>query len=77
MAAGKHKPPTPPEIRAARAFLIQHGVPLSLVRPRAFAGAAKELNKGFRELLRFIARLYEAGQNQSMWRKEAILDLDY
>jgi len=72
----KHQQPTPPEIRAARSFLVQHGVPLSAVPPRKFAAAAKELKKGFRDLLKFIARLYSAGQNESFWRKEAIRDLD-
>lgn len=76
--ARKSKPPTPPEIRAARSFLVSKGVPLSAINPRSFAAAAKEQAKSFRELLNFIARLYMGGQNQSAWRQEAILrELDH
>ena len=75
--ATKHKPPTPPEIRAARSFLVHNGVPLHAISPRKFAASAKELNKGFRELLKFIARLYSAGQNEALWREEDIHDLNH
>jgi hypothetical protein len=42
------------------------------IPPRKFANAAKELNMGFRELLRLISRLYSAGQNQQQYRLSII-----
>ncbi len=66
------KAATPAEIRAARAYLRQRSISSSEVPPRKFANSAKELNQGFAELLKFIARLYSGGQNQGTWRREAI-----
>ncbi len=43
------------------------------IPPRRFANAAKELNIGFTQLLAFISRLYAGGQNQKMFRVEAIM----
>lgn len=57
------KAPAPAEVRAARAFLQRRGVRPPL-QPRKFAAAAKELDMGFSELLRYIGRLYSGGQNQ-------------
>jgi hypothetical protein len=42
------------------------------IPPRKFANSAKELNMGFRKLLRLIARLYSGGQNQQQFRMSAI-----
>ena len=63
---------TPPEIRKARAFLRSKGVTTKEIPPRKFANAAKELNKGFRELLRYIMALRSGGQNRSLQRRENI-----
>lgn len=66
------KAATPPEVRAARAYLRQRNIKSSEVPPRKFANSAKETDQGFGELLRYIARLYSQGQNQATWRREAI-----
>jgi len=63
---------TPPEIRKARAFLRSKGVTTKEIPPRKFANAAKELNRGFRELLRYIMALRSGGQGQSLQRRENI-----
>jgi hypothetical protein len=63
---------TPPEVRKARAFLRSQNVTTQEIPPRKFANAAKELNKGFRELLSYIRRLRSGGQNQSAERRENI-----
>lgn len=63
---------TPKEIRAARAFLIRHGIQPGEIPPRKFANSAKELNMGFRKLLRLISRLYSGGQGQQQFRLEVI-----
>lgn len=63
---------TPPEIRQARAFLRSKGVTTREIPPRKFANAAKELNRGFRELLRYIMQLRSGGQGQSVTRRENI-----
>ena len=65
---------SPKEVRAARAFLYAQGATASDIPPRKFANSAKELNMGFRELLRMIARLYSAGQNQQQFRMEIIAE---
>lgn len=62
----------PREVRAARAFLHKRGVKAKHVSPRKFADAAKEQDIGFAELLRFISRLYSAGQNQQQFRLDVI-----
>lgn len=43
------------------------------IPPRRFANAAKELNIGFTQLLAFISRMYAGGQNQKLFRVEAIM----
>ncbi len=66
------KAASPAEVRAARAYLRQRSIKSSEVPPRKFASSAKEKGVGFGELLRYIARLYSQGQNQSTWRRETI-----
>lgn len=44
--------PTPKEVRAARAYLYQHG--MGYVRPLAFAAAAKEQDVSFKSLSRIL-----------------------
>lgn len=63
---------TPPEVRKARAFLRSKNITSSEVPPRKFANSAKELNKGFRELLRYIMQLRGGGQSQSNERRNVI-----
>jgi len=63
---------TPPEIRKARAFLQSKSIRTKEIPPRKFANSAKELNRGFRELLRFIMRLKSGGQGQAQQRRERI-----
>lgn len=60
------------EVRAARAFLRQRGVSTKEIPPRKFANSAKELGKGFRELLSYLRQLQSGGQNQSAQRRENI-----
>ena len=62
----------PPEVRAARAFLVNHGIRPGDIPPRKFANSAKELNMGFAKLLRLISRLYSGGQNQQQFRLSVI-----
>lgn len=62
----------PAEIRAARAFLRQRGISTKEIPPKKFADSAKELSKGFRELLSSMARMRSGGQNQSAQRRENI-----
>ena len=63
---------TPPEVRKARAFLRSKGISTKEIPPRKFANAAKELGKGFRELLRYLMQLKSGGQSQSLQRRENI-----
>lgn len=63
---------SPAEVRAARAFLRQRGVSTKEIPPRKFAASAKELGKGFRELLRYLMMLKSGGQGQSVQRRENI-----
>jgi hypothetical protein len=63
---------TPPEVRKARAFLRTKGVTTKEIPPRKFANSAKELNKGFRELLRHIMHMRAGGQGQSQQRRSNI-----
>jgi len=63
---------SPKEVRAARAFLQRKGVRSSDIPPRRFANSAKELNMGFRKLLRLISRLYSGGQGQQQFRMSVI-----
>ena len=63
---------TPPEVRKARAFLRSKQITTKEIPPRKFANAAKELNKGFREVLRHLSQLRSGGQNQAAQRRENI-----
>lgn len=63
---------SPKEVRAARAFLQRKGVRSSDIPPRKFANSARELNMGFRQLLRLISRLYSGGQGQQQFRMSVI-----
>lgn len=65
-------PASPKEVRAARAYLRQRKITSKEIPPKKFANAARELNKGFRELLRTIGRMQSGGQNQAAQRREAI-----
>ncbi len=60
------------EARKARSFLYSHSKTGFGIPPRRFAASAKELNVGFRELLRFIGRRYMGGQGASAARTEAV-----
>lgn len=64
----------PAEVRAARAFLRQRDISTKEIPPKKFANSAKELNKGFRELLRTVSRMQSGGQNQSRERRENIAE---
>ena len=44
------------EIRAAKSFLERRGLKSDDISPRKFAMAAKELDKGFAETLKILAR---------------------
>ena len=63
---------TPPEVRKARAFLRSKGISTQEIPPRKFANSAKELDKGFRELLRYIMKLRGGGQGQAVERRENV-----
>jgi hypothetical protein len=63
---------TPPEVRKARAFLRSKNISSKEIPPRKFANSAKELNKGFRELLRYIMQLRGGGQGLSQERRSNI-----
>ena len=49
------------EIRAAKSFLERRGLKPDEVSPRKFAMAAKELDKGFSDTLKVLARELSAG----------------
>lgn len=66
---------SPAEARKARAFLYSHHKHGFHIKPKKFASAAKELNTGFRELLRFIGQLSTGGQNESVFRVEALRNM--
>ena len=63
---------TPPEVRKARAFLRSKGISTQEIPPRKFANSAKELDKGVRELLRYIMKLRGGGQGQAVERRENV-----
>ena len=65
-------PPTPEEVRKARAFLRRRGIATHQVSPRKFAAASKEQGKTFGELLRFIGRLLDGAQGEAAKRREKI-----
>ncbi len=62
----------PSEIRAARAFLRSKNINTKEIAPKKFANSAKELNRGFRELLKNIAQMRYGGQGQSAQRRSNI-----
>jgi len=49
------------EIRAAKSFLKKRGLDTEDISPRKFAMAAKELDKGFADTLKILARELSAG----------------
>ena len=49
------------EIRAAKSFLKRRGSDTDDISPRKFAMAAKELDKGFADTLKILARELSAG----------------
>jgi hypothetical protein len=68
--------PSPAETRAAKGFLRTHAKARSgEIPPRKFAAASKELGVGFRDLLRFIARLYSGGQGEGAFRMDRVREL--
>ena len=50
------------EIRAAKKFLERRGLKSDDVSPRKFAMAAKELDKGFADTLKILAKELSGGQ---------------
>ena len=50
------------EIRAAKSFLERRGLTSNDISPKKFAKAAKELDKGFQETLKILARELSGGQ---------------
>lgn len=54
--------PLPRETRQARAFLVGRGLGPSDLSPADFAGASKELGKGFGDTLKLVAALAMGGQ---------------
>ena len=50
------------EIRAAKSFLDRRGIKTNEVSPKKFAMAAKELDKGFQDTLKILARELSGGQ---------------
>ena len=49
------------EIRAAKSFLERRGLKSSEISPKKFATAAKELDKGFSDTLKVLARELSGG----------------
>lgn len=49
---------------------MQHGVKPAKVSPQKFANSAKEMDVGFRELLRILGLLYDKGQGAKAARTE-------
>ena len=60
------------EVRAARSFLRGRGINTKEIPPRKLANAAKELNKGFREVLQLLMDMRSGGQNQAGSRRTNI-----
>ncbi len=50
------------EIRAAKSFLERRGLKSNEISPKKFAMAAKELDKGFADTLKVLARELSGGQ---------------
>ena len=50
------------EIRAAKSFLKRRNIDSDEISPKQFAQAAKELDKGFQETLKILARELSGGQ---------------
>lgn len=64
--------PSSREVRKARSFLQARRQGSRDIPPRKFAAAAKELNIGFAELLKFIAMIQLGSQGQSIIRMDLI-----
>jgi len=64
---------TAPEVRAAKSFLRQNvKAGTRDIPPRKFAMAAKELKVPFKQLIAFLARLADEGQNDGRYRLQRI-----
>ena len=61
MARAAFKKVAQAEIRAAKSFLERRGLKSDEISPRKFAMAAKELDKGFSDTLKILARELSAG----------------
>jgi hypothetical protein len=62
-----------PEVRAAKSFLRQNAkAGTKDIPPRKFAAAAKELKVGFKQLIGYLAKYYEGGQNEAQARQSRI-----
>jgi len=60
-------------VRKARQFLRKNAHATTAdIHPEKFAAAAQEQGVGFSDLLKYISRLYSAGQNESFQRQEDI-----
>lgn len=61
-----------PEIRAARGFLATRGISPAKVSPAKFAASAKELDVGFRELLRLLGHVLDGGRSAAQARRDTL-----
>lgn len=52
---------TPAEIRSARSYLQNAGIPTSKASPRHIAAVAKETGKSFRQTLKYLNLLLSGG----------------
>lgn len=53
--------PSAQEVQQARAYLQGRGGPASHISPRHFAGAAKEMGKGYGQTLKYLVLLMSGG----------------
>jgi len=60
--AGKQRPVSAAEVRAAKRWLNRRDFTASEISPQKFARAAKTLDKGFKETLAIIAGQQTGGQ---------------
>lgn len=52
---------TPSDIRSARSYLQNAGIPTSKLAPRHLASVAKETGKGYRQTLKYLNLLLSGG----------------
>lgn len=65
--------PAHSQVRKARQYLRKHAKAGTRdISPTKFAAAANEQGASFDELLKFISRLYSAGQGEQFQRQEEI-----